>query len=144
MAMYASTTDLANLGLPAEALSGVSLTVQEAHLTKASGKIDSYLRSRHSLPLGAPYPDEVIDCCVSLAAYTLLVRRGFNPDEYDSNFRQQYDDALEWLRDLAAGRASLADTADATATTAEGAPRVTSGGANRIHGDGDAGEGRGW
>lgn len=131
MAQYATATDLANLGLPAAALEGISPAIQDEHLRKASGRVDSYLRGRYSLPLAAPYPDEIIEATVILAAYSLLVFRGFNPDEYDSNFVRRYQDMVGntsvggsrgWLDRVASGRANLATSADATSGTQEGAP----------------------
>lgn len=126
MSQYATTTNLQNLGLPAAALTSVSTTIQDEHLVKASGVVDSYLRGRTTLPLVAPYPDEIIDATCRIAAYTLLVRRGFNPDAYDANFRALYEDAIRWLKDVSAGRANLAQAAD-TSTAREGAPRIQSG-----------------
>ena len=124
MSQYATTTDLQNLGLPTAALTGVSSPIQDQHLVKASGVVDSYLRGRETLPLVAPFPDEVVDATVRLAAYTLLVRRGFNPDSYDENFRSLYEGTLRWLKDVSAGRANLASTADTDTTERAGRPRV--------------------
>jgi phage gp36-like protein len=144
MSQYASTTDLTNIGLPAQALAGVSFTIQTEHLTKASARIDSYLRAHYTLPLASPYPDEIVDACAHLAAYTLLVRRGYDPGKFDATFRLNYEDAIAYLKDLSAGRAALAVSADTTPTTNEGAPMVLTGGNDTVGGEGTAGEGRGW
>lgn len=144
MAQYATTTDLANIGLPAQALASVSTTIQDEHLVNASAKIDSYLRSRYSVPLASPYPDEIVSACCKLAAYSLLVRRGYDPARHDANFRLGYEDSVSYLRDLSAGRASLAITADSTPTTREGAPRVLTAGHDTVGAVGTTGELRGW
>lgn len=144
MAQYATRPELAAIGLPAQALAGIATATQDIHLVKASAKIDSYLRSRYSLPLGTPYPDEIVEACALLAAYSLLVYRGFNPASYDENFRLRHEDTLTFLRDLSAGRATLSVTADATASTLEGAPRVQTGGTEVLDGTGTVGELRGW
>lgn len=144
MTQYATTTDLAQLGLPARALTNISTTIQNEHLTKASSRIDTYLRSRYAPPLGAPYPAEIVQCCVDLASYTLLKFRGFNPDEYDTNFRDQYLSQLEWLTQLSKGIVHLDISADATPTVHEGRPRVVSSGYYATYGDTEEGEQRGW
>lgn len=145
MAQYATTDDLANLGLPARALTHVTATVQNAHLLAQGDKIDNYLRAQHTLPLALPYPRCLVDCNSVMAAYTILQNhRGFSPADFDDGFRQRYEDCLEMLRDLSSGRASLSATADATPDTNEGRPRVWTGGANRAHGTGDTGASRGW
>ena len=134
MSQYASTTNLAQLGLPAAALEGLTTTVQDEHLTKASGKIDSYLRGRYKLPLATPPPDEIVDACAVIAAYTLLVFRGFNPDAYDENFRMRYTDLVGdprvhnskgWLDKLSAGMVHLDIAADDTPEVSEGRPRAS-------------------
>jgi phage gp36-like protein len=141
---YATTTDLASIGLPAQALASVSATVQGDHLDKASARIDSYLRAGYTLPLATPYPAEVVDACCHIAAYTLLVRRGYDPGKFDAVFRLNYEDAIAYCKDLAAGRAALATTADATPNAYEGAPQVQTGGYDVAGGEGTAGERRGW
>jgi len=126
MPSYATTTDLANLGLPAAALANVSSTVQQEHLDASASRIDTYLRSQTTLPLVVPYPGVVVECNAILAAYSILQSyRGYDPDRMDDGFRLRHDDCLEWLRDVAAGRANLDPTADST-TANEGRPRVNS------------------
>jgi len=144
MTQYATTADLAALGLPAAALAGVLAATQNEHLLKQGGKIDTYLRAHHTLPLSSPFPDSIIDCNAVMAAYTILQNfRGYSPDEFDSGFRERYDDCIEFLKDLAAGRASLGTDADATAAR-EGAPKVSTGGNDALYGTGTAGAPRGW
>jgi phage gp36-like protein len=144
MSQYATATELQNFGIPAAALSGISPTIQNQHLTLASGKIDSYLRGRYSLPLVSPFPDEIIAATCALAAYTLLKRRGFNPDAYDSNFRDEYLSTLEWLVMLSEGKVNLCVDADATPTTQEGRPSVYSAGYRYTYGEVEGDEHRGW
>jgi len=144
MAQYATTADLADLGLPPAALANIELSVQTAHLLASGDFIDTFLRSQHTLPLVVPFPREIVRANVVLAAYDILVYRGYNPDEYDDNFRQRYEDVMEWLKMLARGEVSLDEAADTTPTVSEGAPQVQTGGANRIHGEGEEDEHRGW
>lgn len=144
MSQYATTAELANFGIPAAALTGISAAIQNQHLTLASGRLDSYLRGRYSLPLAVPYPDEVKMAVCNIAAYTLLKRRGFNPDAYDSNFRDEYLSTLEWLDKLSEGKVSLDVHADATPGTQEGRPAIYSAGYRYTYGEVEGDENRGW
>lgn len=133
------------IGLMAQDTAGLPSGVVAMHLETASSRIDSYLRSKHTLPLATPYPHAIVDACCVLAAYSLMTVRGFNAAEYDQNFRDRYEDLVGrpgqkgWLELLASGAASLSSTADATPTEDEGGPEVhtdTSRGWNR-ESDGD-------
>ena len=124
---YATRTQLASAGLPAQALASVSTTIQDEHLDEATAVIDSYLRSRYAVPLASPYPSEVVRCCVALAAYSLISWRGYDPARTNETVRQRHEDALLWLRDVSAGRAALSVSADATPAIREGRPRVQTG-----------------
>lgn len=70
-------------------------------LDDASAEIDTYLCGRYDLPLTAPYPAILERVCCDIARYRL----------YDDlpivEVRKRYEDALSWLRDIAAGRAVL-------------------------------------
>lgn len=138
---YATTTQLASAGLPAQALAGVSSTIQGEHLDEASAVIDSYLRAAYTLPLATPYPSEVVRCCCHLAAYSLICWRGYDPARSPETFRQRHEDAILWLRDVSAGRAALAVSADSTSDLQEGGPRVQSG---SVDTDGVVADPRGW
>jgi phage gp36-like protein len=144
VSQYATALQVRQTGLPSTALTTVSDEIILEHVVKASGKIDTFLPSQYTLPLSAPYPDSIVDAAVVISTYTLLVRyRGFRPDEYDNSFRLQYEDTMSWLDKLSRGAVSLGDDADADAAL-EGAPRVQTGGANRLYGTGDSGASRGW
>ena len=71
-------------------------------LARASSEIDSYLATRHQVPLTV-VPSMLKTRCVEIAYY-LLCRgaRVMNDD-----VRELYNDAVRWLRDVAAGKASL-------------------------------------
>lgn len=132
MARYATIEDLERIGLPSAATADIDDEILEGHLDTASGKIDTYLRSRYRLPLVTPAPPEIVDACARIAAYTFLIWRGFNPDTYDANFRDVYLDLVGrpgqsgWLDKLAAGKVHLAVSVDATPSTREGRARVES------------------
>ena len=71
-------------------------------LARASSEMDSYLATRHQVPLSV-VPSMLKTRCVEIAYY-LLCRgaRVINDDIVDL-----YKDAIRWLRDVAAGKASL-------------------------------------
>jgi phage gp36-like protein len=126
---YATQANLTSLDLPAAALAGMTAAGvdPDEHLDAAAAKIDTYLRGRVTLPLGTPYPAEIISLNSALAAYSMLSVRGFDPQNgTDMNVRQRYEDAVAWLVAFSAGKVNLAEAADATPAAYEGAPIVAS------------------
>jgi len=130
---YATTTDLVRFGLPAAALTGISTPAQEAALDAASAFADSYLRSRHDVPLTS-YGVDLTQCVCALAAEMLLTTRGFDATRANGDaVTLRADNARAWLRDVSAGRAAVsggnaapaavsiarASTAPTTASTGE-------------------------
>lgn len=71
-------------------------------LADASALIDSYLSQRYTLPLPA-VPEALKRACVDVALYQ-VVREGTQAAD---DYRLRYEDAIAWLRDLAAGKAAL-------------------------------------
>jgi phage gp36-like protein len=129
MSQYAAESDLISLQIPAAALAGITTAGidPDDHLTKASGKVDSYLRGRYRLPLAAPYPDEIVTAACAIGAYTIMCARGFDPENGTHvNIRMQHDDALAWLKEVAAGRVNLDLQSDATGGSHDGGPIVRS------------------
>src|SRR5947209_12252974 len=105
MSRYATPADLAQLGLPAAALTGISTDDQQTALDAASSIVDSYLAARFNLPLVAPFPADLVQATCSFAAYTLLSRRGYNPEAgSDQNIRLRYEDARRWCEGVAANK----------------------------------------
>lgn len=116
MTRYATTTDLTRLGLPSAALSGVATETQEDALDAASSLADGYLSSRFGLPLSA-WGDDLRGCVCKLAAYDLMVTRGYSPQTGpDENLRLRHEDAMRWLRDVASGIVAIQGVTDATPT----------------------------
>lgn len=75
--------------------------VLDAAIMDASEEIDSYLRVVRTLPLPAPVPARLVRVAGDLARYHLY------DDRATEEVRTRYEDAIRWLRDVAAGRASL-------------------------------------
>lgn len=117
---YAETTDLVRFGLPSAALSGVSSTIQEAALAAASSVARGYLREKFALPL-ASWGDDLRRAVCAIAAYDLMVSRGFAPGvANDEHLRLRQEDAMRWLRDISSGSVLPEDLTDATPSTDEG------------------------
>ena len=125
MSQYATATELRQIGLPNEALEEVADADIDAQIQASCGVIDAYLASRYTLPISSPYPDVLKRFSVDMAVFHILMRRGFNPEDYDANYKELHDRAEEFFKDVAAGRVSIPDLIDATPSTNEGAPRVT-------------------
>ncbi|RTL04379.1 MAG: DUF1320 domain-containing protein [Acidimicrobiia bacterium] len=69
----------------------------------AQGVADSYLGSRYTVPLSDPIPEAVVDATGAIAMYKLSE----GADTLTEEKRRRYEDAIAWLRDVAAGKASL-------------------------------------
>jgi phage gp36-like protein len=130
---YATPQDFTLLGLPMEALDGVSFDV-ESHLDAATAVVNSYLRGRYKVPLAAPYPLEITLATAVIAAWNFINVRGFDPENRtDISIRLRYEDTLvgrsgqkSWLQALADGKVNLDVAADQTAMKHEGGPLVRS------------------
>lgn len=100
---YATLADVYNLGLPQGALSQVSTPQQQAALNSACAEADSYLTARFKLPLTSWDAILVQHVCCR-AAYTMLVARGYNPDDgADKNIFDRSKQALDWYKGVADG-----------------------------------------
>ena len=82
----------------------INAAVVSAALEEASGTVDSYCRSRYVTPLQPC--DMVTARTIDIAVYLLFSRRrgGLQPTEL---IRERYLDAITFLKDVAACRASL-------------------------------------
>lgn len=80
-------------------------------LADADAEIDSYLAGRYVTPL-SPVPDNLPRVACAMARYYLL---GSSADERSRN---DYKDAIAWLKDVQAGRALLQSSPLAGATQA--------------------------
>lgn len=110
---YATRTDLTTHGLSSAALGSISTTAQDAALDAASQVADSYLRARYGTPVTG-YGTDLTRAVCSLAAWDLLSVRGFDPQRGgDESLRLRAEDALRWLRDVSAGKASLSGITEA-------------------------------
>lgn len=99
----------------------IDATVVARAIDAADGEIDSYLATRYSLPL-ATVPNVLRDCAADIARYRLHDRGA--PEIVEANYKAR----IAWLRDVAAGRASLGGISETLTPASAGLPEMTSGG----------------
>lgn len=104
MSSYATTTDLYNLALPAAALpTYIGSVMQQSMLDTCSDIVDSYIGARFRLPLTTPTASVKYAVC-ALAAYKLLLIRGYNPEVgKDEAIKSAHDEQIKWLEGVADG-----------------------------------------
>jgi phage gp36-like protein len=138
MAQYVTVAELARLGVPGDAYSGLPNEQINSALAAASDIADSYLNKRYTLPL-VSWRDDLRLRVAQIASKNLMASRGFRPgsgnDEVAVDAEKQ---AIAWLKDIARGDAELAGAVDSTpdvdeagALTASDEPmswRMTTGG----------------
>jgi phage gp36-like protein len=120
---YCEQADLAKLvtweelaKLTAEAGDDIDAAVMSEAIAQADAEIDSYLAVRYALPLDS-VPARVKALSASLSLYHLYARRGVA----EGVWRQKYEDAVKFLRDVGAGRAEIIGATGAAPTGAESA-----------------------
>jgi phage gp36-like protein len=120
MTRYATTADLARLGISSAALQGVATATQEAALDACSAVADGYLRARgYVLPL-TTWSNDLTRAVAVLAAFDLLVTRGYDPSAgTDDVLLKRVEMATSWLRDVAASRITPALTDSTTSVEEE-------------------------
>lgn len=70
-------------------------------LVSATSTANSYLQRRFKLPLSS-WDFGLTKAVCDIAAYTLMFRRGFSPQNtknYDVNFKDNYEKAIKWLEE---------------------------------------------
>jgi phage gp36-like protein len=120
LTQYATRAQLAEYGLPSATLDQIDSDVQDDHLIAATSVARSYLRQRHSTEITA-VGDEVAQAVCKIAAVSLLTHViGIDPNTVSHALLiTERDNAILWLRDVAAGKA-VADVTDSTADDSEG------------------------
>lgn len=79
-------------------------------LTDADSVINGYVMGRYSVPLN-PVPSNLVRVACQLARYAILGNAA------DDRARKDYEDAMGWLKDVAAGRVNLPLATAAAAVT---------------------------
>lgn len=122
MPRYATTTDLARIGIAANTLASIETAAKEDALDACSSLADGYLSGRYTLPLSA-WGDDLRLHVAGMAAFRLLAARGYDPNRgADAAIRLLWEDAIRWLERVAAGTVTPAGITDATLEEAEELP----------------------
>ena len=123
MSQYATRAQFFAIALPAAACAGIPDADVDASLVDASATADSYLPPRYPVPLTS-WGDDLTGAVCRIAAWRLLTgRRGVSPEDPGvGGISKAHDDAIRWLRDVQANRASLLETS--TTPGAAATPRV--------------------
>jgi phage gp36-like protein len=94
---------------------GINADTVARALADADAEIDSRLVIRYAVPV-SPVPAILVDAACRITRYKL------HEDRANQKVRQDYEDVIKWLADVAAGRADLPGVAPATSgDPAEGA-----------------------
>jgi phage gp36-like protein len=115
-----TNTELIQLTDDDGAADAVNVDIVTAALEEASGKVDSYCRSRYATPL--QQSDDVKGLTLDLAVYLLFSRR--REMTVGESVRQRYEDAISFLKDVAAGKAQLDQPAGTTPQTSVQGPTI--------------------
>lgn len=86
-------------------------SITSAALEEASGRVESYCRARYVMPL--QQSDDVKSLTLDIAVYLLLSRR--RNTRIGETVQQRFDQAIGFLKDIAAAKASLDQPASAPA-----------------------------
>lgn len=114
--VYATRTDLTQIGLVGAALANVPTAAQDEALQAASAIADSYLQGQFILPLTQWGYDLVRAVCV-IAAWDCLAARGYAPQsQADQNVYKRYQDALAWLDEVSKGIQTPVNVLDSSTT----------------------------
>lgn len=86
--------------LNATLLADFDVAAVAAAIPAASATADSYLAARYTLPL-VSWGDDLRQCVADIAAFRLISGYGYDPQGANGDYRQRYNDAMAWLRDVA-------------------------------------------
>jgi phage gp36-like protein len=114
LVVYAAPADLDRLGVAALANEDFTNEDKDRALASATTEADGYLNARYTLPLTA-WGDDLRQHVVNIAAYRLLVRRGWSPvAPEDQTLRTGHADAMAWLQKVKDERISPPGIVDST------------------------------
>lgn len=119
----------ADLELNSDVTSDLDPAVLDDAIAKASALADSYLASKYTLPLIAPFDPSLVQQVAAIATYRVMKRRGYAPMSADNDpIRDGYKEAVKWLQDISSGKAEIQATdsnTDAEAREGRGRPSTT-------------------
>lgn len=106
--LYAVLDDVGRHALPLAAIASVSNEDKAAALLGATDEADSYLSKAPSIDLPLTDWSEALTMHVArIAAYGIMLRRGFQPEGVDALIVQMRADAIAWLKMVAEGKVEI-------------------------------------
>lgn len=120
---YATLADLASAA-PSRLLESVSSEDQTDALDAGSSKADSYLTVRYETPLSS-WSSDLTDAVCSIAIWR-IARKKMSAASNFQPLKTAYDEAISWLRDVAAGKANIAGADSIAAIEQNAFPEVYS------------------
>lgn len=107
MSSYVTVDEMSQLAIAPARLSNVPWELQQKILDSVSSLADSHLASRFPVPVTPG--DDLKQAIAHIAAFRLLLRRGFNPaDDSAQAMKELHDSSMQWLKDVAEGDATPA------------------------------------
>jgi len=103
---YAAASDVTVYSLPAAAIVGVPNSTLTAIILANSAEMDTFFRSRWPVPFVSWGPDVTRAACM-MSAPDILRVRGWNPEGPRDAYAEGRKNAMEWLKQIADGRATL-------------------------------------
>lgn len=126
MAELITDAELLDMGLALNALAGIPEAKRDTSRVSASSFVLGHLRKRFKLPL-VSWSDDVKRATAHIAAYDLLVLRGFSPQAgSDVSIRDRYLAAVQWCRDVAKGDVEPEAVVDSSPDIEEASPLMAS------------------
>lgn len=127
MSAYCTVDELSDFGISEDAIGAIEAPKLDAAITGASGLIDSYLKGRFTLPL-ISWGSDLRRAAAIITVYDVIQTRGYNPNEdsEDDQLRLRYLDVIQWLRDIAAEKATPTVEDSAPGASQVGAARFVS------------------
>jgi phage gp36-like protein len=114
------------MGIASNALGAVPSADRDVARATASSVATSYLKKQFTPPFTS-VSDDVKRAVAHVAAYDLIVRRGFLPTVAgDPALEQRYLNAIQWLRDCAKGVCEPEKIVDSTPNVPENSPLADS------------------
>lgn len=99
----------------------INTEIVTAVLEEASGRVESYCRNRYVTPLQPS--DDVKALTLDIAVYLLFSRR--RETTIGETVQQRFDQAIGFLKDIAAAKASLDQPASNQPQTSMGGPQIS-------------------
>jgi len=126
-ASYAAPDDLVLFGVPNPVIDSLSHDEVLRYLAAASDWADTLIQNHHALPL-LQWGDDLREAVCARAVWSIMSKRvGFNPEQGgDLAIRKNYEDAVDFLRMVAAGDIELANVVDSTPPEDDGGAFVYS------------------